>query len=262
MSGHSKWAQIKRKKAVTDAKRGAVFSKIAKEIMVAARLGGADPQANFRLRFAIEKAKENLVPQNNIQRAIEKGAGTGDDGSRIEEIIYEGYGPGGTAIMVQCATDNKNRTVSDLRSYFVKYHGKLAESGAVSWMFVKRGEIKIPNSMFKSQDAIYELAIEAGARDIDFSDSENAIIITKSEELEKVQKNILAKNIKPSETQILYSAKEHIEISAPDLAKNILKLMEMIEEHDDVQNVYSNFDIKDEILANLQEGLIKGREIV
>src|SRR3989338_8076496 len=169
MSGHYKWAQIKRKKAVTDAKRGAVFSKIAKEIMVASRLGGPDIASNFRLRFAIEKAKENLLPQVNIQRAIEKGAGIGDDKSQIEDIMYEGYGPGGAAILIQCTTDNKNRTVADLRSYFTKYHGKLAESGSVSWMFAKRGEIKIPSSSFKSQDEIYELAIEAGAHDIDFS---------------------------------------------------------------------------------------------
>ena len=247
MSGHSKWSQIKRKKAVTDAKRGAVFSKISKEIMVAARLGGADPIHNFRLRFAIEKAKTNLMPQNNIQRAIEKGAGL-DAAEKIEEIIYEGYGPGGAAILILCTTDNRNRTVADLRSYFSKYHGKFAESGAVGWMFIKRGEIKISKSSFKNQDQIYELAIEAGAEDIDFADEECAVIITKPEELEKVQKNILAKSIKPIETQLSYHAKEHIEITDPDSAKNIVKLLEAIEEHDDVQEVYSNFDIKEEIL--------------
>ena len=252
MSGHSKWAQIKRKKAVTDAKRGAVFSKIAKEIMVASRLGGPDIASNFRLRFAIEKAKENLLPQVNIQRAIEKGAGIGDDKSQIEDIMYEGYGPGGAAILIQCTTDNKNRTVADLRSYFTKYHGKLAESGSVSWMFAKRGEIKIPSSSFKSQDEIYELAIEAGAHDIDFSGEDYAIIITKPEELEKIQKNILAKNIKLSETQILYSPKEHIEITDSEHAKNIVRLLEAIEEHDDVQNVFSNFDINEEILKTLE----------
>ena len=250
MSGHSKWAQIKRKKAVTDAKKGAVFSKIAKEIMVAAKLGGPDPQANFRLRFAIEKAKENLVPQNNIQRAIEKGAGIGQDDYRIEEIMYEGYGPGGAAILIQATTDNKNRTVSDLRSYFTKYHGKLAESGAVSWMFKKHGEIKIPKSAFNKEDEIYEIAIEAGAKDIDFSDDSCAIIITMTEELEKVQKNILKKNIKTGEAQISYSAKEHIEITDKENVKNLIKLMEAIEEHDDVQNVFSNFDIKTELIED------------
>lgn len=248
MSGHSKWAQIKRKKAITDAKRGAVFSKISKEIMVAARLAGPDPASNFRLRFAIEKAKTNLMPQNNIQRAIEKGAGLDSVSSHIEEVIYEGYGPGGTAILVLCTTDNRNRTVADLRSYFSKYHGKLAESGAVSWMFAKRGEIKIPKSAFGNQDQIYELAIEAGAEDIDFSDEECTVIITKPDELEKVQKNILTKNIKPVETQLSYHPKEHIEIIDPDCAKNIVKLLEIIEEHDDVQEVYSNFDIKEEAL--------------
>lgn len=249
MSGHSKWAQIKRKKAVTDAKRGAIFSKIAKEIMVASRLGGPDPIGNFRLRFAIEKAKANLVPLNNIQRAIEKGTGTGHEDSKIEEIIYEGYGPGGIALLIQCTTDNKNRTVSDLRSYFTKHGGKLAEFGAVSWLFTKQGEIKIPALDFKKQDEIYELAIEAGAQDVDMLDKEYAIIITKPEELEKVQKNILLKNIKPIETQISYSAKENIEIADPEMAKNILKLVEIIEDHDDVQNVYSNFSVKDDVVV-------------
>ena len=244
MSGHSKWAQIKRKKAVTDAKRGAIFSKIAKEIIVAARLGGADPSGNFRLRFAIEKAKTNLVPQNNIQRAIEKGAGIGQDDYKIEEIIYEGYGPGGAAILILCTTDNRNRTIADLRSYFVKYHGKMAETGAVSWMFTKRGEIKISSSSFKKQDELYELAIEAGAEDIDLSDEECAVIITKPEELEKVQKNIISQKIIPIETQISYSPKEHIDITDIDIAKNLINLLESIEEHDDVQNVFSNFDIK------------------
>ncbi len=248
MSGHSKWAQIKRKKAVTDAKRGAVFSKISKEIMVAARLGGPDPASNFRLRFAIEKAKTSLMPQNNIQRAIEKGAGLDSATSHIEEVIYEGYGPGGAAILVLCTTDNRNRTVADLRSYFSKYHGKFAESGAVSWMFVKRGEIKISKSNFANQEQIYELAIEAGAEDIDFSDDDYALIITKPEELEKVQKNIIIKKIKVAETRLSYYPKEHIEISDPESAKNIVKLLEAIEEHDDVQDVYSNFDIKEEAL--------------
>lgn len=251
MSGHSKWAQIKRKKAVTDAKRGAIFSKIAKEIMVAARLGGPDPQANFRLRFAIDKAKANLVPQNNIQRAIEKGAGIGDEGSRLEEIVYEGYGPGGIAILILCTTDNKNRTVADIRNIFTKYHGKLADAGSVSWMFTKRGEIKILSNTFKNQDEIYELAIEAGAEDIDFSDKDYALIITMPEELEKVQKNIIAKNIQPSETSISYHPKENIEITDETIAKNIMGVLEALEEHDDIQNVYSNFDIKEEILSTI-----------
>lgn len=243
MSGHSKWAQIKRKKAVTDAKRGAVFSKIAKEIMVAARLGGPNPDHNFRLRFAIEKAKANSIPVNNIQRAIDKGSGKGNDASNIEEIIYEGYGPSGVGILVQCTTDNKNRTVADLRNHFTKFNGKLAESGAVSWMFTQCGEIKIPANSIKSQEELYELAMEAGAKDIDFSDSENPVIITEPNELEKVQKNITLKKIKPSDIQISFRAKEHIEISNSDIGKSLISLMEVLEDHDDVQNVFSNFDI-------------------
>ncbi len=253
MSGHSKWAQIKRKKAVTDAKRGAVFSKIAKEIMVAAKLGGADPVSNFRLRFAIEKAKANLVPQNNIQRAIEKGSGTGNEDYKIEEIIYEGYGPGGIALLVQCTTDNKNRTVADLRSYFTKYNGKLGETGSVSWMFTKRGEIKIKRSSLKDQNEIYELAVETGAEDIDISDDTYALIITKPEELEKVQKKITAKNIIAEETRISYAPKEYIEITDPETGRSIIKLLDLIEEHDDVQNIFSNFDIKEEVLSGIKD---------
>lgn len=254
MSGHSKWAQIKRKKAVTDAKRGAVFSKIAKEIMVAARLGGGDPEHNFRLRFAIEKAKANLVPANNIQRAIEKGTGkSSGEGSNIEEIIYEGYGPGGAGILILCTTDNKNRTVADLRSYFTKGGGKFAESGAVSWMFDKCGEVKIPAGTFKNQEELYEIAINAGAIDIDFTENEDPIIITKPDELEKVQTNIASKKIPVKEVQIAYRAKEHIEISDPEIAKSLLSLMETIEEHDDIQNVFSNFNIADEVLKEIKE---------
>lgn len=252
MSGHSKWAQIKRKKAVTDAKRGAVFSKIAKEIMVAARLGGPDPAHNFRLRFAIEKAKINLVPANNIQRAIEKGSGQSSGESNIEEIIYEGYGPGKAGILILCTTDNRNRTVADLRNHFTKWGGKLAEGGAVSWMFEKCGEIKLENKAFKNQEELYELAINAGATDIDFTDNENALIITKPDELEKVQKKMAKQNMQPKEIQIGYRSKESIEISDPEVAKDLINLMEALEDHDDVQNVFSNFDIKEGILTESQ----------
>ena len=244
MSGHSKWAQIKRKKAVTDAKRGAVFSKIAKEIMVATKLGGPNPESNFRLRFAIDKAKANLVPQNNIQKAIEKASGQGKEGSNIEDIIYEGYGPGGAAILILCTTDNKNRTVADIRSYFTKYHGKLAESGAVGWMFNKYGEIRIPNNSFPNQDKLYELAIEAGAIDIDFAEEDSLTILTKPEELEKVQKNITSKKIKISEIKISYYPKEYIEITDLEQAKSLVSLLDEIEDHEDVQEVFCNFDIK------------------
>lgn len=247
MSGHSKWAQIKRKKAATDAKKGAVFSKIAKEIMVASRLGGPDPNHNFRLRFAIEKAKANHLPQENIQRAIENGAGIGKEQTKIEEVIYEGYGPGKIAILIICTTDNKNRTVSELRTILARHNGKLAEAGAVSWAFTKRGEIKI-----ESQDKLYELAIESGADDIEFSAKEYATIITKPDEVEKVQKFILTKNIKPLETSIVYHPKEFIEITNAENALNIIRLIEELEAQDDVQEVFSNFDIKDEVLAKIK----------
>ena len=252
MSGHSKWAQIKRKKAVTDAKKGAAFSKIAKEITVAAKLGGGDPSGNYRLRFAIEKAKASSMPQSNIQRAIDKGTGTGDASSNIEEIMYEGYGPGGVAILISCTTDNKNRTVKDIRSYFNKYNGKLAESGAVSFLFKRQGEIKLLKSNFKSQDEIIEFGADIEAEDVDLSDNEYVVIITKPEELEKVQKNILSKNIKPQETKITYSTKDTIEITDQEIAKNIVKLFNSIDDHDDVQEVFSNFDIKEDILTAIE----------
>lgn len=252
MSGHSKWSQIKRKKAVIDAKKGNTFAKIAKEIIVATRLGGSDPNANFRLRFAIEKAKINLVPQNNIQRAIEKGSGIGGEDSNIEDITYEGYGPGGTAILIQCTTDNRNRTVGDIRSYFSKYGGKLAESGAVSWMFKKQGEVKLSKTVFKNYDEAFEFAIEVGAEDIDFSDDEYTLIITSPEDLENVQRNILNKSVKIQETHLVYSPKEHLAINDYIIAKNLVKLLELIDEHDDVQNIFCNFNISKEIINQLK----------
>lgn len=253
MSGHSKWAQIKRSKAVTDAKRGAIFAKISKEIMVAVKLGGPDPASNFRLRFAIEKAKINLVPANNIQRAIEKGAGQSLD-ANLEEILYEGFGPNGTAILVLCTTDNKNRTVKDLRSYFTKCGGNLAQSGAVSWMFEKCGEIKVSSKYFTDQDEVYELAINAGASDIVFSDGEYARIFTNFEELEKVQRKISEK-IKVEESELLYKAKETIIINDEEKAKDLFKLIELIDDHDDVQKVFYNFDIDEKIIHKIKDDI-------
>ncbi len=251
MSGHSKWAQIKRKKAVIDAKRGNTFAKMAKEIIVAAKLGGPDPQANFRLRFAIEKAKANLVPANNIQRAIEKGSGQDSEGSHIEEITYEGYGAGGVAIMIQCATDNRNRTVGDIRSYFTKCKGKLGETNSVSWMFIKRGEIKVNKSNFKSQDEALEFILEIGADDVEYLENEFAMIITTVEDLEKVQEFVSKKKITILETQISYHPKEIIQINDLDTAKEIVKLIDLIENHDDVQNVFSNFEISQEMFDKI-----------
>lgn len=249
MSGHSKWAKIKRKKAVTDSKRGANFSKISKEIIVAAKLGGPDPGANYRLRFAIDKAKAVGFPAANIERAIEKGSGSGKDSDSIEEIIYEGYGPGGAAILVLATTDNKNRTVQDIRSYFSKYDGNLAQAGAVAWMFDKCGEIKVSS---KSQDEAYELAIEAGAEDVEFSEEDNsALILTKSEELEKVQKNLVSKGIQNEDSRLTYRPKETLKITDAEQASKLIKLLDIIEEHDDVQNIFSNFDIDDEVLQTI-----------
>src|SRR6185295_20369803 len=166
MSGHSKWANIKRTKAVVDAKRGAVYTKVAREIIVAAKMGGGDPAGNFRLRTAIERAKAEGVPNDNIQRAIEKGTGTGG-ADQIEELTYEGYGPGGVAIMVRCATDNRNRTAGDIRSYFSKYGGNMGETGCVNWMFKERGEVSLSRPLKISDDDLMMLALELGADDVD-----------------------------------------------------------------------------------------------
>jgi YebC/PmpR family DNA-binding regulatory protein len=244
MSGHSKWASIKHKKAAVDAKRGKIFSKLIKELTVAARIGGGDPTANPRLRTAISTAKGVNMPNENIERAIKKGTGE-LPGTSYEEVSYEGYGPGGAAVMLEVMTDNKNRTVAEIRSIFAKNGGSLGETGCVNWMFEKKGLIAVPKETV-GEDELMAVALDAGAED--FKVVENAFeILTSPEDFERIKKAIQDKHITPAVAQISMIPQSTVKL-ADNKARQMLKLMDLLEDHDDVQEVYSNFDIPDEIL--------------
>ncbi len=251
MSGHSKWSQIKYKKAVVDAKRGKVFSKIAKEISVAARLGGGDPVMNPRLRTAIEKAKETNMPHDNIKRAIQKGTGE-LPGTTYEETVYEGYGPGGVAILLEALTDNKNRTVAEIRHLLGKYGGSLGEAGCVSWIFEKKGYILVGKDSI-DEDSLMSLAIEAGAEDMKNDPREdNYEIITLPEDFLPVKDVLLQKGVSISAAEVTMLPKSTVSLTGDDAVK-MLNLMEVLEDHDDIQNVYANFDIPDEVMAGIEK---------
>ena len=239
MSGHSKWHTIKHKKGALDAKRGKVFTKLIKEITVAARTGGGDPDANARLRKAITDAKAQNMPNDTIDRAVKRG--TGDlEGVNYEEITYEGYGPNGVAIMVETMTDNRNRTVAELRHLFSKNGGNLGESGSVAWMFDKKGLIVVDKET-KSEDELFEIAIEAGADDLQM-EGEVFEIYTAPENFEAVDEAIKKAGVEPQASEISMIPQNYIKLEGAD-AKQMLKLYEAIDDHDDVQKVYSNFDI-------------------
>jgi YebC/PmpR family DNA-binding regulatory protein len=246
MSGHSKWAQIKHKKAHVDSKRGKIFSKIVKEISIAARLGGGDPDGNPRLRTTIEKAKEVNMPHDNIKRAIQKGTGE-LPGTHYEETTYEGYGPGGVAMMVEVLTDNKNRTVPEIRHIMSKYGGNMGEAGCVSWIFEKKGYILVSKKV-ADEDTLMNIVIEAGAEDLKNDPQEdNFEIITSPEDLSKVKEALNGRGIKMEFSEITMVPKNTITLDEKT-ASQILKLMEALEDHDDVQNVYANFDIPDSVM--------------
>jgi YebC/PmpR family DNA-binding regulatory protein len=242
VSGHSKWANIKRQKAVVDAKKGAVYARMSREIMVAARFGGGDPNANFRLRQAIDRAKAEGVPNDNIQRAIEKGAG-GAGADNMEELTYEGYGPGGVAVIVRCATDNRNRTAGDIRSYFSKYGGNLGETGCVGWNFKERGEISIEKTAALDEDHLLSVAVDAGADDLDTSGDETALVICHSTKIEPVKDALVKAGYKVTSAEPSMAPNSTVEVSEADVAKQLLKLLDTLENHDDVQQVYANFDM-------------------
>lgn len=242
MSGHSKWANIKRTKAVVDAKKGAVYAKMSREIIVAAKMGGGDPQANFRLRQAIDRAKAEGVPNDNIARAIEKGTGAGAL-DNFEELVYEGYGPGGVAVMVKCTTDNRNRTAGDVRSYFSKFGGNLGETGCVNWMFSERGEIRVDKGAKFDEDSFLMEALEAGADDVDTTDDEEAVVICASDKLEAVRAALVQSGIKVKSADTNMVPSSIVEITSQETAKMLLKLLDNLENHDDVQNVFANFEM-------------------
>lgn len=247
MSGHSKWATIKRKKAKVDSARAVVFQKYSRELMVSARMGGADANGNFRLRTAIDRAKAAGLPADNIKRAIEKGAGMGS-GENFEELTYEGYAAGGVAVFIEALTDNRNRTAGDIRSYFTKFQGNLGENGCVGWMFKPVGSISFETSV--DFDKLFETAVELGADDI-IEEEEEYKVLTTVENFQSVVEGLEKEGFKSKNAELTRLPENTIEVTDEKTASQILKLLERIEEHDDVQNVYSNFDISDDILAKL-----------
>ncbi|GBD98999.1 putative transcriptional regulatory protein [bacterium BMS3Abin07] len=249
MSGHSKWAQIKRKKASTDAKRGKVFSKLVKEIAIAARLGGGDPDGNPRLRTAMDKAKEANMPHDNIKKAIQKGTGE-LPGTSYEEFVYEGYGPGGVALMVEVLTDNKNRTVSELRHLMSKHGGNMGEAGCVAWMFDKKGYILV-NKNTMDEETLIGIVLDAGAEDLESDPGEeNYEIITLPEDFVKVRDALSNAGVKIEMAEITMIPQNSVVLDEQH-ATQMLKLMDLLEDHDDVQNVFSNFDIPEEVMQKV-----------
>ncbi len=237
MSGHSRWAQIKRKKAVTDTKRGQMFTRLIKEIVISSRLGGADLEGNARLRLAVEKARKSSMPNDNIKRAIARGAG-GDGAAAFEELTYEAYGPGGVAIMIEAATDNRNRTIGEIRHITSKYGGNVGESGSVGWMFAKKGIIIIPKEG-QDEDKLLNIALDAGADDLKTNDPEYFEIQTTPEQFESVLKAINNAGIPIEDDKVGLIASTIVKVKEAD-AEKLSKLIEMLEENEDVQNVYSN----------------------
>jgi YebC/PmpR family DNA-binding regulatory protein len=249
MSGHSKWATIKRKKGALDAKRGKTFTKWIKEITVAARNGGGDPAGNPRLRTAILGAKGVNMPADNIERAIKKGTGE-LEGTTYEEVTYEGYGPGGIAILMESLTDNRNRTTGELRHMLTKNGGRMAEAGSVQWMFHSKGVLAVPRSAV-DEDTLITLVLDAGAEDVDTNDPETYEITTSPQQFEAVRAALTQKGIATASAEIAKVPQNVISLSEKD-AEAALKLMEVLEDHDDVQKVSSNLDISSDLLAKLE----------
>ena len=246
MSGHSKWSTIKRKKGAADAKRGALFGKLSRAITVAAREGGGDPEMNSALGLAVQRAKEGNMPNDNIQRAIDKGTGAGADAAAIERITYEGYAPGGVAVMVEVLTDNRNRAASDVRYIFSKNGGKLGTSGSVSYLFERKGVVLIPKNEV-DEDELMELALEAGAEDVVVSESDYRVVTT-PEDFATVRESLKEAGIAFENAEITMQPQNSIDLDA-STAKQTLRLIDALEENDDVQEVYANFDISDEVMA-------------
>jgi YebC/PmpR family DNA-binding regulatory protein len=248
MSGHSRWSTIKRKKGALDAKRGKIFTKLAKELTVAARFGGGDPNGNPRLRLAIQAAKAAMMPSDNIQRAIRRGTGE-ETGGTIEELVYEGYGPGGVAFIMDVATDNVNRTIAEVRSLFDKAGGALGKSGSVAFKFTKRGMIRFDASKY-SEDQVMEAALEAGAEDVVTEDQQIVVYCTPSD-FHSVQDGIASKGLEAVEASLTMVPNMMVKCDV-DTAKKTLALLEKLEDHDDIQNVWADCEISDDVMAQLE----------
>ena len=249
MSGHSKWHSIKHKKMATDQKRGKIFTKLIKEIMVATKMGGANPETNPRLRMAIEKAKSYNMPNDNIQRAIKKGSGA-EGGVNYEQVSYEGYGPGGVAIYVEVLTDNKNRTASEIRSIFSRHNGNLGGQGSVAWIFERKGLITVKKEK-SEEDKLFEIVLEAGAEDMK-TEKDTYEIITTPENFENVKKALQDNQIEIENASVTLIPKNTVKVEGKE-AEQLLKLLDDLEENEDVQGVYANFDIPDEILETIEK---------
>ncbi|MEL6300328.1 MAG: YebC/PmpR family DNA-binding transcriptional regulator [Pseudomonadota bacterium] len=247
MAGHSKWANIQHRKGAQDKKRGKLFTKLIREITVAARMGGGDIDANPRLRLAIDKAKAQSMPKDNIDRAVKRGSGE-LDGDDYQEIRYEGYGPGGTAVMVDCMTDNRNRTVAEVRHAFSKFGGNLGADGSVAYLFAHVGLMTYDNGA--DEDAVMEAAIESGAEDVIVDDDGAIEVITTPQEFETVRDAMLAASLEPETAEVTMRASTSAVLGQKE-AETMLKLLDMLEDLDDVQNVYSNADIPESVLATL-----------
>jgi YebC/PmpR family DNA-binding regulatory protein len=248
MSGHSKWAQIKRQKGVNDARRGAIFTKMGREISVAAREGGGDPDANFRLRLAVQKAREVNMPQENIQRAINRGTGADKEGGQLEELFYEGYGPGGVAVMVQVLTDNRNRAAADVRNVFTRGGGNMGEGGSVAWMFDQKGLITVELDGTSAEDAEMA-AIDAGADDIQEADGV-LDVYTEKADLDTVRRALDAQKLKISSAELVMAPKTMMDLDEK-AATSLAKLVDRLEDLDDVQRVFTNAEIPEEIMASV-----------
>jgi YebC/PmpR family DNA-binding regulatory protein len=250
MSGHSKWSSIKHKKAATDQKRGKIFTRFIRELTIAARAGGGDPESNSRLRHAIDGARAANMPSDNIKKAVQRGTGE-LEGVNYEELSYEGYGPGGVALLVEAMTDNKNRTVSEVRYVFNKYNGNLGEQGCVSWMFTRKGMIIVPQSAI-GEDELMEIVLENGAEDM-VKEGDNYEISTSTEDFDKVHQALKAKNIAIESAEMSKVPSTYIKLEGRP-AEQMLKLYDKLEELEDIQNVWANFDIADEVIDQFNKG--------
>jgi YebC/PmpR family DNA-binding regulatory protein len=249
MSGHSKWSKVKRFKGALDTKRGALFSKLSREITIAAKSGGGDPDGNARLRSAILSARAQSMPNDNIDRAIKRGTGEGTEAQHFDEIVYEGYAPGGVAVIVEAATDNKNRTAAEIRSIFTRNHGNLASSGSVSYMFHKKGRITVPRGSI-AEDRVFEVALEAGAEELT-TEEEQYVITTSHDQLYAVAEALKNAGVTTDGQKFTFIPDTTVPVHDETVALQILRLCDSLEDDDDVQNVYSNLDIPDELLAKL-----------
>jgi YebC/PmpR family DNA-binding regulatory protein len=247
VSGHSKWASIKHKKAATDARRGQLFTKLARAITVAAREGGGDPEANYTLAAAVQKARDYSMPKDGIQRAIDRGTGAGADGASIERVVYEGYGPAGVAVLAEALTDNRNRTSADMRHAFDKHGGSLGEPGSVAWVFEKRGVLLVDADRYSEDDLI--AAIDAGAQDVS-REGDSLKVVGAAEDLAAVREALESSGVDVESAEITMEPKSVVEVTGSD-ARAVMRLMDALDEHDDVEAVHANFDIPAEVLEEI-----------